>query len=305
MQLFDLHCDTLYKAYTEKGSVVHNDYHFSFEKALQYDSYTQVMAVWIPDECRGETAVNLAEKCAAFLKKQMNSSCGFNQANSFNELENHSHNVVLSIEGGAALNGRLENIKRFRKLGVRFLTLTWNGANEIGDGILCKNPKGLTEFGKAAVAELEKNGIIIDVSHASVPLFWQTAELAKRPFVATHSNARAVCKNPRNLDDEQFKHICKIGGIVGINFHRFFVTDSGTADFSDLHRHIEYFLSLGGENVLALGSDYDGAEMPPCIKGVQSMGEFYNYLLRHNYSEDIIRKIFYTNAYNFCKNFDI
>ena len=127
MQLFDLHCDTLYKAYTEKGSVVHNDYHFSFERALQYDSCTQVMAVWIPDEYRGEAAVNLAEKCAALLKKQMNSSCGFNQADSFNELESHSHNVVLSIEGGAALNGKLENIKRFRKMGVRFLTLTWNG----------------------------------------------------------------------------------------------------------------------------------------------------------------------------------
>jgi len=305
MQLFDLHCDTLFKAYDEHCSIIDNTCHFSLKRAAGYNAYTQVMAVWIPDEYRGESAVNLVESCYALLQRELAEYKVFTQANGFERLDNNSYNIILSIEGGAALNGDLNNIPKFRKMGVRFLTLTWNGPNEIGDGILCENPKGLTDFGKKAIPALEKNGIIIDVSHASDPLFWQTAELAKKPFVATHSNSRRICSNPRNLTDEQFKYICSIHGLVGINFYSCFITDSGRADFSDLQRHIEHFLGLGGEGVLALGSDYDGAQMPPCIKGVESMEEFYNFLLLHNYNEDLLRRIFYQNAHNFCKNFDI
>ncbi len=303
MRIFDLHCDTLYKANDEKSSIVDNDFHFSLKKAEKYESYTQVMAVWIPDEYRGEVAFNLVDSCYNLLEKQLKEQGIFKKIDNLLNTKS-KYNVVLSVEGGAALCGKIENIKKFRDMGVRFLTLTWNGSNEFGDGVLCKNPRGLTAFGKQAISELEKNNIIIDVSHASDPLFWDVAELAQKPFVATHSNSRTICGNNRNLTDDQFKHICKIGGIVGLNFYKYFITDDGDSSFDNLRNHLEYFLSLGGENTVALGSDFDGADMPDYIKGVESMSDFYNYLLSKNYSEKLVQKLFYYNAKNFCEKYD-
>lgn len=303
MNIFDLHCDTLFKANEKAGSIIDNDYEFSFKKALKYNKYTQVMAVWIPDEYRLENAEKLVEQCYTLLQQELAKSNEFKQITDFSKLCDYG--IILAIEGGSALAGKLENIKKYREMGVRFLTLTWNGSNEIGDGIKCENPKGLTDFGKKAIPLLEKNGIIIDVSHASEPLFWNVAELAQKPFVATHSNSRAYCSHMRNLTDEQFKHICKIGGIVGLNFHRFFLTDDGNANFSHIQKHLEHFLSLGGENVVALGSDFDGADMPECIKGAESMADLYEYLLSKNYNEALLEKLFYSNAVEFLKKYDL
>lgn len=302
MNVFDLHCDTLFKANEKSGSIIDNDYEFSFKKASKYNKYTQVMAVWIPDEYRGADAENLVIQCYNLLKQQLSENKEFQQNLELSSLSDY--NVILAIEGGSALASKLENIKKYREMGVRFLTLTWNGSNEIGDGIKCENPKGLTDFGKKVIPLLEENGIIIDVSHASEPLFWNVAELAQKPFVATHSNSRTICSNMRNLTDEQFKYICKIGGIVGLNFHRFFITDDGKADFSHIEKHLEHFLSLGGENVVALGSDFDGAEMPECIKGAESMAELYEYLLSKKYNESLLEKLFYSNAVEFLKRYD-
>lgn len=303
MQVFDLHCDTLYKTTTENNSIVANNYHLSYEKLLKYSEYTQVVAIWIPDEYRGNNAIKLVNDCYENLLNSLQQCKEFYLVNNFNQL-NNGHNVILAIEGGSALAGDINNVKLLKDMGVRFLTLTWNGANEIGDGIRSENPKGLTAFGRELIPKLEKNNIIIDVSHASDQLFWQTAQIAKRPFVATHSNSRTICSNLRNLTDDQFKHICKIGGIVGLNFYKYFITDSGVANFSDLEKHLERFLSLNGEDTVALGSDFDGADMPDCITGVESMETLYNYLLSRNYNENLLRKLFYQNAYNFCKNYD-
>lgn len=302
MQVFDLHCDTLFKANENLGSIINNNYEFSLNKALQYDKYTQVMAVWIPDEYRGENAEKLVAQCYSLLKKQIAEATYFNQNTDFTSLSDYG--VVFAIEGGAALAGKLENIQKYREMGVRFLTLTWNGRNEIGDGIKCENPKGLTDFGKKAIPLLEQNGIIIDVSHASEPLFWSVAELATKPFIATHSNSRTICPNMRNLTDEQFRYICKIGGIVGLNFHKYFLTDDGNADFSTIQKHFEHFLSLDGEEAVALGSDFDGADMPECIKGAESMSDLYEYLLSKNYSEALLEKLFYNNAVKFLKRYE-
>lgn len=303
MRIFDLHCDTLYKANDEKSSIVDNDFHFSLKKAEKYESYTQVMAVWIPDEYRGEAAFNLVDSCYNLLEKQLKEQGIFKKIDNLLNTKS-KYNVVLSVEGGAALCGKIENIKKFRDMGIRFLTLTWNGSNEIGYGILCENPRGLTIFGKQAISELEKNNIIIDVSHASDPLFWDVAEFAQKPFVATHSNSRTICGNNRNLTDDQFKYICKIGGIVGLNFYKYFIIDDVDSSFDDLRNHLEHFLSLGGENTVALGSDFDGADMPDYIKGVESMSDFYNYLLSKNYSEELVEGLFYYNAKNFCEKYD-
>lgn len=307
MRLFDFHCDTLYKATTTNGSLLHNDYHISIEKADRLEQWLQVMAVWIPDEIRGQAAFDFVSKCADNLRQQLSQAeCNVYNPLNFNELvrSQHRKNIILAVEGGAALNGDIRNVKKLKDIGVQLLTLTWNGKNELGDGVGVINPKGLTNFGREAVAELERNKIVIDISHASEPLFWDVAQIAARPFVATHSNSRTVCNHKRNLTDDQFKYMVSIKGIVGLNFCYYFLKDNGMADINDLLKHTEHFLSLGGEKTICIGSDFDGAAMPNGITGIHSMEKIYDYFLRHNYNEQLLKDIFFNNGYKFCENFD-
>lgn len=178
------------------------------------------------------------------------------------------------------------------------MTLTWNGKCEVGDGADFKG--GLSNFGYEVVKKMEETGIIIDISHASEKLFDDVSQIASKPFIATHSNSRAVCSHRRNLTDEQFETIKSVKGLVGITFCNYFLSDKKQACFDDLLRHIEYFLERGGENVLAVGSDFDGAELPECISGIESIEKIYENFLKY-YSKELLNKIFFENAYNFVR----
>lgn len=309
MELFDLHCDTLYRAITEKKTLNEPEFHLSVDRGFKYEPWVQVMAVWIPDELRGNKAASFAQNAIKHLKNELPVYNKINLCEQFDDLKsNVKHNFIIAIEGGAALAGDLKNIENFRKLGVRFITLTWNGTNEIGDGAGVKNPLGITKFGKQAVTEMEKNKIIIDISHASDKLFYDVASIAKAPFVATHSNSRKICRHKRNLTDEQFRIIKDKGGIVGLNFCPYFLKEgsenNNNAAIYDILNHAEYFLSLGGENTVCLGSDFDGTDMPVGINGIESMATLYELFLKQNYNESLVRKIFFGNASSFCQNFD-
>ncbi|MDP4120195.1 MAG: membrane dipeptidase, partial [Bacillota bacterium] len=200
--------------------------------------------------------------------------------------------------------GKLENVKLLSEHGVRAMTLTWNGQNEIGSGVCVENPRGITSFGRGVIHEMEKYKIAVDVSHASEKLFYDVADIAKRPFIATHSNSRAICPHKRNLTDEQFEIISKSGGIVGLVFARDFLTDNVEAKMKDIIRHAEHFLSIGGENSICLGSDFDGTDIPKDMTGIESLETLYELFLRENYNESLLNKIFFENALNFYQNFD-
>ncbi len=306
MRLFDLHCDTLYRAFTENKSIISNDFEISVDMGEVFDEWIQCMAVWIPDDVRGENAERLVENCYRLLLSELE-KCNeqkrsVKKTDSVSDIKSKS-NIMITIEGGAALNGKLENIEKYRKFGVRAMTLTWNGRCEIGDGADVENPKGITGFGREAVREMERCGIVVDVSHASDRLFFDVAEIAKRPFIATHSNSRTVCPHRRNLTDEQFEIIKSSGGIVGINFHRHFLAESNPS-IKDIIKHTEYFLSLGGENTVAIGSDFDGGELSDDMNSIADMHKISDEFARLNYSETLIDKLFFKNAYNFYQSFD-
>ena len=126
-----------------------------------------------------------------------------------------------------------------------------------------------------------------------------------RPFVASHSNAKALCGHPRNLTDDQFGVLRERGGLVGLNYFKAFLNDDPErADIDDLYAHAEHFLALGGEDVLAMGSDFDGSTMPHGITGLESVEDIAETFLRHNLSEALVRKIFFENAAAFFKRFD-
>lgn len=203
------------------------------------------------------------------------------------------------------MNGKIENVKRFAELGVRIMTLTWNEMNEIGSGVLSEDKCGLTDFGKLAVAEMEKYGIVIDISHASDELFYDVVNQTNKPFIATHSDSRTITQNLRNLTDEQIKIIIQRGGLIGLNLHNAFLNNNpDKACMNDVLKHCEYMLSLGCENSLCFGTDFDGCDLPRDIVGSDSIGEIYELFLRNNYNESVLKKIFYENAYNFFENFD-
>lgn len=303
MNLFDLHCDTLYRTFTENKSIITNDCEISVQRADIFDNWIECMAVWIPDEVRGKAAEKLVENCYNHLQKEIAESEGsVAQTDCIGDIKTKK-NIILTIEGGAALNGKLENISKYRRMGVRAMTLTWNGRCEIGGGANVETSSGLTDFGRAVIPEMEKQGIVVDVSHASDKLFYDVAEIAKRPFVATHSNSRAVCAHRRNLTDEQFEIIIKSGGIVGLNFHKYFLSEDNQS-VCDIIKHAEHFLSIGGEDALSIGSDFDGGELPDDMKSISDIEKVRDEFLRLNYNEELVNKIFYENAHNFFQNFD-
>ncbi len=307
MHLVDLHCDTLYKAVTQNISLDDNAMEVKCD-IPDNSKRLQCYAIWIPDDLSSDYAEKLFFTSSDMLEKECKrlDISLVKQNDKINDVFNDNQSsAIFTVENAKALNGKLENVSIFAKLGIKIMTLTWNASNQIGDGAGVDNTNGITDFGKIVVSEMEKNGIVVDISHASDRLFYDVAEIASKPFVATHSNLRSVADNKRNLTDEQFKIIVQTGGIVGINLHKDFLSDKPEdACKYDIIRHIDRFLSLGGENSICFGTDFDGCDLPKDIKGSETMDEICEMLLKHNYNEGIIRKIFYKNALNFFENFD-
>lgn len=305
MRCFDLHCDTITRCMDEEKSLYENDLHVDLVRAKFMETYIQCYAAFVPDSLEGEEAFFYFCRAAAKLNKEiienrrMISRC--EKPGDIKGVEGKKpFGAILTVENGKALGGKLENIEKMKELGVKMMTLTWNGANELGRGVRAMGKGGLTDFGRQAVAMMENAGIVVDISHAGHELFYDVAEIAQKPIVASHSNAIRICSSPRNLTDDQFTTICRKGGLVGLNFYVAFLNnDPDKACMEDILRHAEYFLSLGGEDSLAMGSDFDGAELPEDINGIQAVGELYELFLRKNYNESLLDKIFYKNAVSF------
>lgn len=307
MKVFDLHCDTLYKAVTQSHGFSSSDYEIQTD--VDFEKYLQCFAVWIPDEMTVKEGRELFDKAREVLHFE----CKKNEINfihSFGDIkrsfENNNKSSMFTLENCKIINNDISYIAYLAKSGVKIATLTWNDTNCIGDGAMTDGAKGITNFGKRAVREFENQGIVIDISHASDSLFYDVADMAQKPFIATHSNSRAVTNHKRNLTDEQAKIIFERGGIIGLNFHNAFLNDiPNKACIEDIVKHAEHFLELGGINSLSLGSDFDGGTLPYDIQNNKNLYEIYNLFSQKNYSNAIIDKIFYKNAVNFFENFDI
>lgn len=302
MRFFDLHCDTLYKMTVEKREIYKNNFHIDIERSFKYKPYVGCFAVWIPDKIRGDRAFDFFCKARENLYNQEKIyNKYFKICKSFEDIKNlkNRQGIILTVEGGAVLAGKIENIIKLQQCGVKIMTLTWNGKCEIGDGVDFDG--GLSEFGYKVVKEMERLGIIIDISHASEKLFYDVCDISSKPFIATHSNSKSICNHKRNLTNDQFKTIKSINGLVGVTFCSYFLSDKNKMNIDDLMRHTEHFLELGGEDILAIGSDFDGAELPDYINGIESLEKIYEYFLKNNYSEKILDKIFFKNAYDFMK----
>ncbi len=198
--------------------------------------------------------------------------------------------AILSIEGGEALEGSIGVLRIFYKLGVRCLTITWNERNELGNGVF-GGKGGLTPFGVEVIEEMNRLGMIVDVSHLNEEGFWEVLSLSKRPVIASHSNCRALYEHPRNLSDEQIRALAKKGGVMGITFVPEFLrgTESSIEDVLD---HIEYAVNVGGEDCVGIGSDFDGTDhLPSGLRDCRDIHRLVVGLLERGYSDIVVKKI--------------
>lgn len=270
----------------------------------EFENWCQVFAAFIPDDARNEKAdyVYRIQRDIFYneLQKHFDKIVLCNKTDDITNASKTRRCVgIFAVEGGAVLCGDLSRIEMLAKDNVKILTLCWNGENELGYGQ--NEDKGLKLLGKQAVLELEKNNIIIDVSHLSDRGFYDVLEIATKPFIATHSNSRTVCNVGRNLTDDQLLSIKAVGGIVGINFFKAFLSDKD-AGLYDIIKHIDYMLSLGLENNISIGTDFDGADICSGINRVCDVTALYDLIIRSGINENVADKIFYLNAFNFFVN---
>ncbi|MFI3207452.1 MAG: membrane dipeptidase [Clostridia bacterium] len=294
MRFFDLHCDTLGKCLRHKRGFSDNGFHVDLNKAKYIDTYIQCTAAFIPDRLGANESKQYCENMLALLENE-------NVIKNLQDLKKaeKAQFFLPTIENCSALAGDISNIEMLKKNFVKIATLTWNGDNELGSGV-GGTDLGLSDFGKDVLEKFCENKIVPDISHASEKLFWEVCDYTEQKIVATHSCAKKICSHKRNLSDEQIKEIIKRKGLVGINFYKNFLNNNPeNACIDDIVEHCEYMLAMGAEDVLAIGSDFDGCDLPRDVLGIESVGEIYERFLKLKYNETLLDKIFFKNAYDF------
>ena len=201
--------------------------------------------------------------------------------------------IMLGLENGYAIGKDIRNIARFKELGVSYITLCHNGNNDICDSARGEAEwGGLSPFGKEVVAEMNRLGILVDVSHAAESTFYDALEVSTQPIIASHSSARALCNHPRNLTDEQLKALAEKQGVVQVCLYKGFINeDAEKASLTDAIRHINHIVDLIGINHVGIGSDFDGDGE---LIGCRASNELINItlrLLKDGYKENDIAKI--------------
>lgn len=305
--LFDLHCDTLtrslYRPATAGAGLLDDPAaQLSLSRMPAGTKWVQCFAVFVPDDRRGEEGAAFFDRwAAAFAREMEREKDRVRWCRSGRELtkalDSGKFAGILTVEGGSALGGKPERVDTLWDAGVRMMTLTWNGQNELASGH--DTGEGFSAFGREAVAAMEERGIVVDVSHLNDRGFEELLGMAKKPFVASHSNARSVCTHRRNLPDDFIREMVKRGGLIGLNYCRNFLSDDGRGNMEDLWRHVERFLELGAEKCLALGSDYDGADIHPDLDGVEKSLGIYDVLLERGLPEKTAGDILFGNAWRF------
>lgn len=297
--LFDAHCDTVQKMCDTRQGLFKNNCHIDL-KRMRKNNHIQFFAAFVDKKSDKlppfERCNQLIDCYHNEIKKNANyiSHC-ISYEDIDCALKEHKVAALLSIEGGEALLGNIDNLKYFYDRGVRLITLCWNYENEICDGIGEKRGRGLTEFGRVLVNEMTELGMIIDVSHISEKGFWDVIEQVQMPISATHSNVFKLKDHKRNLNDDQIKAIIKNDGCIGINLYTEFLS-SKICKISDVIRHIEYILALGGENNIGIGCDFDGMNsLPEGVRGIEDLEKIPEALLKLGYSGELVEKITHKN----------
>jgi len=309
MIIFDAHCDTITKIMELNTNLYQNNCHIDISRLKKSGNFVQTFAAFIEPIYSPAYAMRRAMEIIDRFYSELNIykdditlCCNYNDINE--ALEQNKIAAMLSIEGGEALQGDLGALRNFYRLGVRSICLTWNYRNEIADGVEdAESGGGLTNFGRKLICEMNRLGMLVDLSHISERGFWDVMEVTSTPIIVSHSNARKICSHPRNLYDEQITSVAKNGGVIGINLYSEFLNNSGKATIKDIINHIEHIVSISGTDHIGLGADFDGVEKTPeGINGVENINKIFEELAKLNYSNEVIEKIASGNFLRVIKN---
>lgn len=307
MRSMDAHCDVLYKMWLNPERSFYDtdsDLDVTYPNLKEAEIALQTFAVWVPAEVPvGQRFAAAIKQIDDFYEKVIqNGEKVFlvTSGEQLNECSPTRIGALLSLEGADALQGELQFLRTFYRLGVRQMGLTWNHANEVADGIKEERGGGLTRFGRQVIEEMSRLGMVLDVSHLSVKGFWEVIEHPDLPVIASHSNSRAVCPHVRNLEDEQIKALIHKNGLIGITYVPYFVHFPHTeAGIDHLIKHIEHICGLGGENHLFFGSDFDGMDDKiPHLENASQLNNLKEALLKR-YPETLVKKWAWENGYQF------
>lgn len=307
----DTHCDTVHRMFlpSDEYNFKNRNHsgHIDLPRLKEGGVKVQVFALYIEPEYNPDRSLKrcliLYDQLVRTLKncqEEIELVRGYEEM--ADVLKKNKIAAFISIEGGEALEGSLAILRVLYSLGIRFLTLTWNFRNQIADGAAeNKTGGGLTRFGREVIREMNRLGMIVDVSHLSEAGFWDVMELSESPVIASHSNAAALCSHRRNLKDEQIKSLADKGGLIGINFYPLFVSRN-KPDIPALLDHIDYIVNLVGIDYICLGSDFDGIrETVTGLEDVSKLPNLTYQLMKRGYNDKDIKKIYGDNFLKFVR----
>lgn len=310
MTFVDLHCDTIMGLMDAgpEAALKSNNLNVDIAKLKAGGSLAQFFALFVDMRaCENPLEYGLKMLDRFYSELDKNSSDLALALNYQDVQRNRADNKIsafLTIEEGGVLKGEVSNLRNFYRLGVRLITLTWNYPNELGFPNIKEEYRscGLTSIGCDIIGEMNRLGIIIDVSHLSDQGFYDVARLSTKPFVASHSNARAVTNHSRNLTDDMIRVLAEKGGVVGINFARDFLGSKDISRVEDMVKHIKHIIAIGGIETAAVGSDFDGIDPELEIVDFSEMTKLANALEQNHFNSSQIDKICYSNALRVVKD---
>ncbi len=325
MKVADMHCDTIWELYNSRmnggtASILENTLHMDLQKMERGDYLIQNFALFAhlgQTERPFEYAMQLADLFFTELEAHQDK---IGIVRSWEDIEKNRKegrmSAMLTLEEGGICQGELSYLRDFYRLGARMMTLTWNFQNELGfpnkrisQGedrppiSLPDTENGLTERGIQFVEEMERLGMIIDISHLNDAGIWDVFRYTRKPFVASHSNARALASHPRNLTDEMIKTLSERGGVAGINFCALFLRDGdygvGKPENSycrDMVAHMKHMKQVGGIEVIGLGSDFDGITSIVEMKDCSGMQMLADEMAAQGFTTGEIEAVFHKNV---------
>ena len=300
--MIDLHCDTIMQLldHPDSGDLYRNTWKIDIEKLQKAHSKVQDFALFInlgetnDPYGRYEEMRNLCTTQIYLYGEHIQHVLSYQDVESV--YESGMIGALMSIEEGGVLGGDLDKLKQAYQDGVRLITLTWNYPNGLGEPHCGEQHKKLTPKGIEFVEAMQDLGIIVDCSHLNDAGTEQLGDILDVPFVASHSNAREVTAHTRNLPDNLIKLIANKGGVIGLNFAQSFLGTSSISRIEDIVKHGLYLINKGGEDVVALGTDFDGIKPDTEIKDASEMHRLYDAFKEAGLSVEQCEKLFWKNA---------
>ena len=300
--MIDLHCDTIMQLldHPDSGDLYRNTWKIDIEKLQKAHSKVQDFALFInlgktnDPYGRYEEMRNLCTTQIHLYGEHIQHVLSYQDVESV--YESGKIGALMSIEEGGVLGGDLDKLKQAYQDGVRLITLTWNYPNGLGEPHCGEQHKKLTPKGIEFVEAMQDLGIIVDCSHLNDAGTEQLGDILDAPFVASHSNAREVTAHTRNLPDNLIKLIANKGGVIGLNFAQSFLGTSPVSRIEDIVKHGLYLINKGGEDVVTLGTDFDGIKPNTEIKDASEMYRLYDAFKEAGLSVEQCEKLFWKNA---------